>query len=88
MAEALQHGQTAFIARISATGAADDEPVTDTTRSDRANAIISPSRWYKKSVRPQYLAQEEKEDARLFPGLSPPCTNRGFSMARVIFSAT
>lgn len=52
MAEALQHGQTAFIARISATGATDDEPVPDATRSDHADAIISLSRWYKKSVRP------------------------------------
>ena len=51
MAEALQHCQTALIARISTTGATDDEPVPDTARSGRANAIISPSRWYKKSVR-------------------------------------
>jgi hypothetical protein len=36
MAEALQHGQTAFIAWISATCATDDEPVSDTTRSGRA----------------------------------------------------
>jgi hypothetical protein len=28
------------------------KPVPDTARSGRANAIISPSRWYKKSVRP------------------------------------
>ena len=41
MAQALQHGQTAFIARISATCAADDEPIPDAARSGRANAIVS-----------------------------------------------
>ena len=54
MAKALQHGQAALIARISTTGATDDEPVPDTARSGRANAIVSPSRWYKKSVRPRF----------------------------------
>jgi hypothetical protein len=54
MAKALQHNQTALIARIlSTTRATDDEPVPDTARSGRANAIVSPSRWYKKSVRPK-----------------------------------
>ena len=54
--KALQHNQTALIARISTACATDDEPVPDTARSGRANAIISPSRWYKKSVRPaRYL---------------------------------
>src|SRR5450759_3585327 len=52
MAETLQHDQAALIARLSTTCATDDEPVPDTARSGRANAIISPSRWYKKSVRP------------------------------------
>jgi hypothetical protein len=52
MAEALQHDQTAFIARISATCATDDEPVPDTARSGRANAIISLSHWYNNSIRP------------------------------------
>ena len=51
MAKALQHSQAALIAWISTTGTTDDEPVPDTARSGRANAIISPSRWYKKSVR-------------------------------------
>jgi hypothetical protein len=51
MAEALQHGQAALSAGISTTGATDDEPVPDTARSGRANAIVSQSRWYKKSVR-------------------------------------
>ena len=51
MAKALQHRQAALIARLSVTGATDDEPVHDTARSGRANAIISQSRWYKISVR-------------------------------------
>ena len=55
MAKALQHSQTALIARLSTTGTTDDEPVPDTARSGRANAIISPSRWYKKSVRSKTL---------------------------------
>ena len=55
MAEALQHSQAALIARLSTTGATDDEPVPDTARSGRANAIVSPSRWYKKSVRSRLL---------------------------------
>ena len=52
MAKALQHDQATLFARIPTTGATDDEPVPDTARSDRANAIVSPSRWYRKSVRP------------------------------------
>ena len=52
MAQALQTDPTALIARISTARATDDEPVPDTARSGRANAIISPSRRYKKSVRP------------------------------------
>src|SRR5450631_3936050 len=58
MAETLQHDQAALIARLSTAGATDDEPVPDTARSGRANAIISPSRWYKKSVRPAVLANQ------------------------------
>src|SRR5665811_422109 len=52
MAKALQHSQATLIARISTSSAADDKPVPVTARSGRANAIISPSRWYKKAVRP------------------------------------
>jgi putative transposase len=33
------------------------EPIPHNARSGRANAIISPSRWYKKSVRPVYPDQ-------------------------------
>jgi hypothetical protein len=51
MAEALQHDQASLIARISTAGATDNEPVPDTARSGRANAIVSQPRWYKKSVR-------------------------------------
>ena len=51
MAEALQHGQAALIARISATCATNNEPVPDAARSGRANAIVSQPRWYKISVR-------------------------------------
>src|SRR5450759_1121592 len=52
MAEALQHCQAALGARISTTEPTNDEPIPDTARSGRANAIVSPSRWYKKAVRP------------------------------------
>src|SRR5476649_691831 len=55
MAEALQHRQTALSAWLSTAGATDNEPVPDTTRSGRANAIVSKPRWYKKSVRPLAL---------------------------------
>jgi hypothetical protein len=48
---ALQHDQAALSAGISTTGATDDEPVPDTARSGRANAIVSQPLWYKKSVR-------------------------------------
>src|SRR5476649_707844 len=51
MAKALQHDQASLIARISTAGATDNEPVPDTARSGRANAIVSQPRWYKKSVR-------------------------------------
>jgi hypothetical protein len=51
MAKALQHDQAALIARISAACATDNEPVPDTARSGRANAIVSQPRWYKISVR-------------------------------------
>src|ERR1022692_3513872 len=52
MAKALQHDQASLIARISTAGATDNEPVPDTARSGRANAIVSQPRWYKKSVKP------------------------------------
>ena len=42
MAQALQHDQAALVARISTAGATDHEPVPNTARSGRANAIISP----------------------------------------------
>src|ERR1019366_8614859 len=51
MAKALQHDQTALGARIPATCATGHEPVPDTARSGRTNAIVSLSRWYKISVR-------------------------------------
>jgi hypothetical protein len=51
MAKALQHDQAALIARISAACATDNEPVPDTARSGRANAIVSQPRWHKISVR-------------------------------------
>ena len=51
MAEIAEISVLAIIARLSTTGTTDDESIPDTTRSGRANAIISPSRWYKKSVR-------------------------------------
>jgi len=54
MAEALQHRQAALIARISTACTTGHEPIPDTARSGRKNAIISPSRWYKKSVRPSF----------------------------------
>src|SRR5271168_4083686 len=57
MAQALQHRQAALFARIPTAGATDDEPVPDTARSGRANAIVSLSRWYKKAVRPIGLEQ-------------------------------
>ena len=50
MAQALQHHPTALVARLSTTGAADDEPIPAAARSGRANAIVSLSRWYKKAV--------------------------------------
>jgi hypothetical protein len=59
MEKTIQHNQTALIARISTTCATDDEPVPDTARSGRANAIISPSRSFKKSVRPFEIALAE-----------------------------
>jgi len=49
MAKALQHNQAALIARISTACATDNEPVPDTARSGRANAIVSQPRWYKKN---------------------------------------
>src|ERR1700690_4472310 len=51
MAKALQRDQASLIARISTARATDNEPVPDTARSGRANAIVSQPRWYKKSVR-------------------------------------
>src|SRR5450631_2735219 len=57
MAEALQHDQTALISRISTTGTTDNEPVPDTARSGRANAIVAQPRWYNKSVRSVDLRQ-------------------------------
>jgi hypothetical protein len=41
MAKALQHGQAALFAWLSAAGAADDEPIPAAARSGRANAIVS-----------------------------------------------
>ena len=52
MAKALQHRQAALIARIPTACATDNKPVPDTAGSGRSNAIVSQSRWYKKSVRP------------------------------------
>jgi hypothetical protein len=40
------------ILAVSTTGAADDKPDPAAARAGRAKAIIAPSRWYKKSVRP------------------------------------
>src|SRR5665213_1891615 len=54
MAKSLQYSQATLIARISTTRTTDDEPIPDTARSSRTNAIISQSRWYKISVRPVY----------------------------------
>jgi hypothetical protein len=39
----------AFVSMVRRT---DDKPDPATARSGRAKAIIAPSRWYKKSVRP------------------------------------
>ena len=52
MAEALQHHSAALFARIPTACAPDNEPVPDAARSGRANAIVSPARWYRKAVRP------------------------------------
>ena len=52
MAQALQHDQTALSHRISTTRATNDQPVPDAAGSGGPNAITSPSRWYKKTVRP------------------------------------
>src|SRR5664279_5698139 len=59
MAKALQHDQASLIARISTAGATDNEPVPDTARSGRTNAIVSLSRWYKISVRSLFAAVHE-----------------------------
>jgi len=50
--------------RISTTGAADDEPVPHSARSGCANAIISPSRWYKKIVKPMAEGKSAPEACR------------------------
>ena len=57
MAKSLQHDQAALIARISTSSTTDDEPVPDSARSDRTNAITSQTRWYKISVRSDPLTQ-------------------------------
>jgi hypothetical protein len=41
--------------RLSTTRATNDQPVPDAAGSGGPNAIISPSRWYKKAVRPSPL---------------------------------
>ena len=51
MAKALQHDPPALGAQLSTACATDNEPVPDTARSRRANAIVSQPRWYKISVR-------------------------------------
>ena len=53
MAQALQHNPTALIARIQTAGTTGHEPIPDTARSGRANAIISLSRWYKSDTATQ-----------------------------------
>src|SRR5665213_1039387 len=61
MAKSLQYSQATLIARISTTRTTDDEPIPDTARSSRTNAIISQSRWYKISVRPGHRAIAQSE---------------------------
>jgi hypothetical protein len=63
MAKALQHNQAALIARISTACATDNEPIPDTARSGRANAIVSQSRWYKKSVRSNRFSRSARLSA-------------------------
>ena len=71
MAKAQQHSQAALIALISTTGAAADKPVPATAKSGRANAIISPSRWYiKKSVRPSKRRNSSRKPHAGFAMLS------------------
>jgi hypothetical protein len=41
-----------YLLGFSEIGYGNDKPDPATARSGRANAMISPSRWYKKSVRP------------------------------------
>src|ERR1700693_3197772 len=64
MAQTLQHYQTALVAGVSTPSDEGIQPVLATAGSGRANAIISLSRWYKKSVRPG-----------LFPFMQPLSVN-------------
>src|SRR5665213_576070 len=66
MAKSLQYSQATLIARISTTRTTDDEPIPDTARSSRTNAIISQSRWYKISVRPLDFVHDQFALGRRF----------------------